>query len=230
MSIPKALTQGDGDPGSTVEWQTPEALFDAYDAEFGPFTLDPATALGYHTSDVILSRGGRIVTLDGVFQTVERSCDGKCAPSTCIAPDCVSRYDRCVWTDVDGLAYGWTGRVWLNHPYGRADWRWMKKAHDSVRFGDAEIVVALVPVKPQMKWWHKYVLSSSQLVRGRDKPYAADVHNESAGSLAVALASEAHYRRGEYGADIVRFVRGRLRFGGAPSSAPFASAIIVWRK
>lgn len=31
-------------------------------------------------------------------------------------------------------------------------------------------------------------------------------------------------------ADEIRFIRGRLRFGGAKNSAPFPSAIIVWGK
>lgn len=214
--VPKALLQGDGDEASTVEWQTREALFDALDVEFGPFTLDPASALGYHTSNVILSRpGGEIFTLDGGYwyETDER-------------PGGPSEIR-------DGLAVEWSGRVWLNHPYGREDWRWMKKAHDSVRFGSAEIVVALIPVKSQMKWWHKYV-GSTQIETQRHTPepyYGGQSAYDYRYAGFVTKATSPLYRSGRNtGADIRRELLGRERFGGAPSSAPFNSAIAVWRK
>jgi len=31
-------------------------------------------------------------------------------------------------------------------------------------------------------------------------------------------------------ADEIRFIRGRLKFGGATSDAPFPSAVVIWRK
>lgn len=188
---------GDGDAGSTVEWQTPNDLFDAYDAEFGPFTLDPASALGFHTSDVILARpGGGVCTLDGFYAT---------DPET-------GELDKL--GDYSGLDIVWRDRVWLNHPYGREDWRWMKKAHDSVRFGSADIVVALVPVKTQMKWWRKYV-GATELTRVPDLD---------------TVILDGYYGTKSSGADVIRFMPKRLVFGGAPSSAPFNSAVIVWRK
>lgn len=203
--VPKALVQGDGDPGSTVEWTTPDDLFDSLDAEFGPFTLDPATALGYHTSDVILERGGKVVTLDGAWvKTIEERSE-----------QLTSGIHVEKWDTFSGLDLPWTGRVWLNHPYGRSDWRWMKKARDSVREGDADIVVALVPVKTGMRWWQLYVGSGWDNKLPRESGF---------GDEAVI------HSRKEGAADSVRFLPGRLRFGNAKSSAPFNSAIVVWRK
>jgi phage N-6-adenine-methyltransferase len=87
----------------------------------------------------------------------------------------------------DGLAQSWTGRVWLNPPYGREMGAWMQKAWESSQT-TAELVVCLVPARTDTAWWHKWAA------------------------------------RGE-----VEYLKGRLRFGGASSSAPFPSAIVVFR-
>jgi phage N-6-adenine-methyltransferase len=87
----------------------------------------------------------------------------------------------------DGLAQEWTGRVFMNPPYGRQIGSWMRKAWESAG-STAELVVCLVPARTCAAWWHEYAA------------------------------------RGE-----VRFLRGRLRFGGAKSSAPFPSAVVVFR-
>jgi phage N-6-adenine-methyltransferase len=88
----------------------------------------------------------------------------------------------------NGLAQLWTGRVWMNPPYGRTIGQWIRKAWESVQQGEAELVVCLVPARVDTAWWHEFC------DRGK-----------------------------------VRFLRGRLRFGGASSSAPFPPAIVVFR-
>lgn len=88
----------------------------------------------------------------------------------------------------DGLRQTWTGRVWLNPPYGRTIGLWLEKAQQSVRAGDVELVVCLVPARVDTRWWNDY---------------CADAEFE--------------------------FLRGRLRFGGAKNSAPFPSALVVFR-
>lgn len=67
----------------------------------------------------------------------------------------------------DGLAQPWIGRCWMNPPYGRAISRWMQKAYES-RMA-AELVVCLIPARTDTRWWHDYVMLSSEirLVRGR---------------------------------------------------------------
>jgi phage N-6-adenine-methyltransferase len=97
---------------------------------------------------------------------------------------CALYFDR----GQDGLAQRWTGRCWMNPPYGREIGAWMAKAVESVRRGDAELVVALVPSRTDARWWHAYC------------------------------------SQGE-----IRFLPGRLRFGGASAGAPFPSAVIVFR-
>jgi phage N-6-adenine-methyltransferase len=88
--------------------------------------------------------------------------------------------------EVDGLAQKWTGKVWMNPPYGREIGRWMRKAYESAQSGNAT-VVCLVPARTDTAWWHDYA------AKGK-----------------------------------VEFIRGRLKFGGSPHSAPFPSALVVF--
>jgi phage N-6-adenine-methyltransferase len=85
----------------------------------------------------------------------------------------------------DGLAQTWTGKCWMNPPYGRDIGKWMKKKASE---SDAT-VVCLVPARTDTKWWHDYAM------------------------------------KGE-----ITFIKGRLKFGDAKNSAPFPSALIVFRQ
>ena len=55
--------------------------------------------------------------------------------------------------DDDGLAQPWKGRVFLNPPYGAQLRRWLAKARAEVTLGNADLVVALVPVRTGTRWW-----------------------------------------------------------------------------
>ena len=61
----------------------------------------------------------------------------------------------------DGLSQEWTGKIWMNPPYGRGIQKWIEKAWRSVTEGEAEVVVCLIPVSPGTKYWHRYVLRSN---------------------------------------------------------------------
>jgi phage N-6-adenine-methyltransferase len=94
---------------------------------------------------------------------------------------------------VDGLRASWTrsgpGVVFCNPPYGRGIDAWMLKARSEVRDQGAE-VVALVPARPDTRWWRDYCAPPRS--------------------------------------DAVCFWHGRLTFEGAPSPAPFPSALVYW--
>ena len=83
----------------------------------------------------------------------------------------------------DGLAQTWTGKCWMNPPYGRDIGKWMKKASES-----NATVVCLVPARTDTNWWHEYAM------------------------------------KGE-----ITLIKGRLKFGDAKNSAPFPSAVVVFR-
>lgn len=105
----------------------------------------------------------------------------------CALPEnakCAKFYSPCE----DGLSQRWTGRCWMNPPYGRDISKWVAKAYESVQHG-AELVVCLLPARTDTAWWHDYVLKASE----------------------------------------VRFIRGRLKFGDSKNSAPFPSALVVFR-
>lgn len=86
----------------------------------------------------------------------------------------------------DGLSRTWRGVCWMNPPYGREIFAWVKKAF--LQSIGGATVVCLVPARTDTSWWHKYCI------------------------------------RGE-----IRFVKGRLKFGGQDNSAPFPSAVVIFR-
>lgn len=72
--------------------------------------------------------------------------------------------------ETNGLSRPWCGRVFLNPPYSKPA-PWLAKAHREIGLGNAEIVVALLPVRTDTKWFHQLVLERAQIqfVRGRIK-------------------------------------------------------------
>lgn len=83
----------------------------------------------------------------------------------------------------DGLLKSWSGKVYMNPPYGRAIGAWVEKLVYEFSIGNVTEAIALVPARTETRWFSKL----------RDFPCC--------------------------------FVRGRLKFKGSRSSAPFPSAI-----
>jgi phage N-6-adenine-methyltransferase len=54
----------------------------------------------------------------------------------------------------DGLAKPWTGKVFMNPPYGREIGKWMRKAWEESLKGT--LVVCLLPARVDTRWWHEY--------------------------------------------------------------------------
>jgi phage N-6-adenine-methyltransferase len=93
------------------------------------------------------------------------------------------------WSEQDNaLTQSWSGeRVFMNPPFGQEIPRFVHKAFIEAQSG-AELVVCLLPARVDTKWWHAYVMQSTE----------------------------------------VRFIKGRLTFGDAPSPAPFPCAVVVF--
>lgn len=68
----------------------------------------------------------------------------------------------------DGLKQPWTGKVFVNPPYGREIGRWVKKAWEESLHGT--LVVCLVPARVDTRWWHDYAKKGHvYFLRGRLK-------------------------------------------------------------
>jgi len=69
----------------------------------------------------------------------------------------------------DGLLQDWANEiVWCNPPYGRKIENWVKKASES-----KAMVVMLIPVRTDTKWFHKYIYEKKNVeirfIKGRLK-------------------------------------------------------------
>jgi len=54
----------------------------------------------------------------------------------------------------DALSQTWTGRGWLNPPYGRRLPLWIRKARESVAHR-ADLVCMLIPARPDTRYWQE---------------------------------------------------------------------------
>jgi len=113
----------------------------------------------------------------------------------------------------DGLLGPWRGAVYMNPPYGEVLAAWVTKAVREVEAGNARRVVGLVPARTDTRWWQRYVLEAASCTpQVVPEPLLA-------GGWEIACHSALR---------VLRFLPGRLRFGGAANSATFPSVIVVW--
>lgn len=64
----------------------------------------------------------------------------------------------------DGLNQDWGNHnsIFLNPPYGRAIPKWVEKAYNESLKPNTTIV-CLIPVRSDTKWWHNFVMKSSEI-------------------------------------------------------------------
>lgn len=63
----------------------------------------------------------------------------------------------------DGLAHHWSGRVWLNPPYGRGISTWLQRAEEHAISG-AGSVIALVPARTDTAWFQHFAARADGLL------------------------------------------------------------------
>jgi phage N-6-adenine-methyltransferase len=61
----------------------------------------------------------------------------------------------------DALSLRWPGVAWMNPPYGSKIDQWVEKASRESELGS--VVVCLVPVRSDTRWWHRWVMRSSEI-------------------------------------------------------------------
>ncbi len=59
----------------------------------------------------------------------------------------------------------WSGRVYVNPPYGSGVGAWIHRGYASAKRGDAEVVVFLLPARTDTAWFHDYVLPHATQIR-----------------------------------------------------------------
>ena len=68
----------------------------------------------------------------------------------------------------NALYQKWEGRCWMNPPYDKSIGLWLKKAYESSQRGYT--VVCLIQGRsPDTKWWHDYVMKSSEIRYIKDR-------------------------------------------------------------
>jgi phage N-6-adenine-methyltransferase len=70
----------------------------------------------------------------------------------------------------DGLSKPWHGTVFLNPPYSKPA-PWLRKAIEETTSGAAVLVVALLPVRTDTRWFHALVKGRAEIrfIQGRIK-------------------------------------------------------------
>ena len=98
----------------------------------------------------------------------------------------------------------WSGRCFMNPPYGRQIKTWVHHAAlsvqdtDTTMYGNPELVCCLLPARTDTRWWHDYIWDAT---KHRPRPGVE-----------------------------VRFLKGRIKFVGAKHAAPFPSAIVIFHR
>ena len=103
-----------------------------------------------HIRDAVVAALGGIVDLDPCADP------GKTFPAT-------THYTE----EDNGLARPWLGRVYMNPPYGRTIRRWTTKLTDELHNGYVLEAVALLPIRPDTKWYHELDPVVTCAIRGR---------------------------------------------------------------
>jgi hypothetical protein len=117
---------------------------------------------------------------------------GKFDLDPCAHPGQTNRTaDRMIAPPADGLAEKWTGRVWLNPPYGSELRRWIK------RLADRGNGIALVPARTEVEsWFWPFIweaATSVLFIRGRLyflRPDGRKAGNAGHGSVLVAYGRD----------------------------------------
>ena len=97
----------------------------------------------------------------------------------------------------DGLSLAWSGRCFVNPPYGAALPDWVRKARHEVETGRATLVIALVPARPDTRWWHDNVINRASvfMLRGRLKFRGSQNTAPFPSALIVWGGTDAHLER-----------------------------------
>ena len=113
------------------------------------------------TSPVLFSSKTDLWPTDPAFFAKMNRRYGPFDLDVCALPD-NAKCARYFTPEVDGLKQPWTGRCWMNPPYGKAIVPWIRKAWESSLEGAT--VVCLLPARVDTRWWHDYVAPYASVI------------------------------------------------------------------
>jgi len=80
----------------------------------------------------------------------------------------------------DGLKQPWMNPTYVNPPYGRGIYNWVKKAHDEQQFGIGTVM--LIPARTDTRWFHEFIYKNRDVqvrfLKGRLKMYNYDTKEQ----------------------------------------------------
>ena len=79
-------------------------------------------------------------------------------------------YDPCpLRSEFNGLLTEWNGNVYINPPYSNIE-PFIKKGIEELKIGNADVLVYLIPVRSDTKYWHSLIMpyaTEIRFVKGR---------------------------------------------------------------
>jgi site-specific DNA-methyltransferase (adenine-specific) len=63
----------------------------------------------------------------------------------------------------NGLKQKWYGNTFINPPYGKNAYEWVKEAAKRQNENTADTIVMLLPARTDTKWFHEYILNKPNI-------------------------------------------------------------------
>lgn len=122
----------------------------------------------------------------------------------------------------NALSKEWRGKVFCNPPYGREIKDWIKYGYEQSCKAYNEYVVMLIPARTDTEYWHKYVMKADEirLVYGR-----LTFRDRKSERLIKRIKNSLSF---DFACIHEAMIKRRIK-KLKPTSAPFPSAVVVFR-
>ena len=155
---------------------------------------------------------------DALDDEFDFTLDPCCTTENCKCPDGFYYDDG-----VDGLKAKWFGRVFMNPPYGREQYKWVRRANDLwMRNNGLELVVGLLPARTDTKLFHEFIWNT-ELSRAKENIELHFLKGR------ITFGSE-KYWRWVWEQEYIEGKKNKLyKKYGKKNPAPFPSMVVIWK-